>query len=128
MKVLVVIANYGTSNDIYLHRLLEEYRTMPYDVDIVVLSNVPKALGTDVELVLTPPPKDPHAFPFAHKKILAERMPHYDLFIYSEDDTLITATQYRGVPEGPRRSFLRTRLPGFSIPRRMRRATYTSAM
>ena len=90
MKLLVVIANYGTSNDIYLHRLLEEYRAMPYDVDIVALSNVAKTLGRDVELVLTLPPKDPHAFPFAHKKILAERMARYDLFIYSEDDTLIT--------------------------------------
>jgi len=90
MKVLVVIANYGTSNDIYLQRLLEEYRKMPYGVDVVVLSNVSKTLGPDVEVVLTPPPKNPHAFPFAHKKILAERMPKYDLFIYSEDDTLIT--------------------------------------
>ena len=90
MKVLVVIANYGTANDIYLHRLLEEYRNMPYDVDIVVLSNIPKTLGPDAEVVLTQPPRNPHAFPFAHKKILAQRMPKYDLFIYSEDDTLIT--------------------------------------
>ena len=90
MKILVVIANYGTSNDIYLHRLLGEYRKMPYDVDVVVLSNFPKTLGPDVEVVLTLPPKNPHAFPFAHKRVLAERMPHYDLFIYSEDDTLVT--------------------------------------
>jgi 2-polyprenyl-3-methyl-5-hydroxy-6-metoxy-1,4-benzoquinol methylase len=47
-------------------------------------------MGRDVEVVLTPPPKNPHAFPFAHKKILADRMTQYDLFVYSEDDTLIT--------------------------------------
>jgi 2-polyprenyl-3-methyl-5-hydroxy-6-metoxy-1,4-benzoquinol methylase len=90
MKVLVVLANYGTSNDAYLQRVLEEYRQMPYDVDIVVFSNVSKTLGPDIEVLLPPPPKDPYAFPFAHKKILAERMHHYDLFIYSEDDTLYT--------------------------------------
>jgi SAM-dependent methyltransferase len=90
MKVLVVLTNYGTLHDIYLNRLLEEYGKMPYDVDIVVLSNVPKTLGSDIEVVLALPPKNPWAFPFAHRKILAERMSLYDLFIYCEDDTLYT--------------------------------------
>lgn len=86
----MVLANYGTSNDVYLGRVLDEYRKMPHDVDIVVLSNVPKNLGPNIEVLLTIPPKNPYAFPFAHKKILAERMSLYDLFIYSEDDTLYT--------------------------------------
>ena len=90
IRLLVVLANYGTSNDVYLARVLEEYRKMPYDVDVVVISNVPKSLGPDVEVALTIPPKNPDKFPFAHKKILAERMPFYDLFIYSEDDTRYT--------------------------------------
>jgi len=63
---------------------------MQDEVDIVVLTNVRKSLGRGVELVIEKPKGDPWAFPFAHKRILAERVDAYELFIYSEDDTLIT--------------------------------------
>jgi len=86
----VILANYGTSNDAYLQRVLEEYRKMPYAVDIVVLSNIPKSLGSDVEVVVGLPGKDPHTLPFGHKRIFAERTGEYELFVYSEDDILIT--------------------------------------
>ena len=36
------------------------------------------------------PDNNPLALPFAHKKLFSERVDHYDLFIYSEDDILIT--------------------------------------
>lgn len=90
MRVLVVIANYGTKNDRYLHRLLDEYRSMPYETHVVVLTNAPKHFGADVEVIIEVPVGDPWSFPFAHKNILASRVDDYDLFIYSEDDTLIT--------------------------------------
>jgi 2-polyprenyl-3-methyl-5-hydroxy-6-metoxy-1,4-benzoquinol methylase len=90
MKILVAIANYGVKNDAYLSRVLCEYRRLPYQTDIVVLSNVPKDLGSDVQVVVGLPSKNPHSLPFAHKRILAERKDEYDLFIYSEDDILIT--------------------------------------
>ncbi len=48
MKVLVVLSNYGTKNDPYLQRISEEYRKMPYNVDLVVLSNISKDLGPDI--------------------------------------------------------------------------------
>lgn len=89
MKILVVIANYGTKNDGYLRRLLEEYRTMSHDVHVVVLTNVRKNFGDDVEVVVETPRGDPWTFPFAHKKIMAGRLEDFDLFVYSEDDTLI---------------------------------------
>src|SRR5215472_481374 len=89
MKILVVIANYGVKNDGYLSRVLSEYRSMPYGIDIVVLSNVIKDLGSDVELVAGLPTKNPHSLPFGHKRIFAERKHAYDLFIYTEDDILI---------------------------------------
>jgi 2-polyprenyl-3-methyl-5-hydroxy-6-metoxy-1,4-benzoquinol methylase len=88
--VLVVIANYGTKNDRYLRRLLAEYHSMTHRVHVVVLTNVPKSLGEDVEVFVEAPQGEPWSFPFAHKGILAERADDYDLFIYSEDDTLIT--------------------------------------
>jgi 2-polyprenyl-3-methyl-5-hydroxy-6-metoxy-1,4-benzoquinol methylase len=91
MRILVVIANHGTKNFKYLSRLLEEYRSMQsFKVDLVVLSDAPKALGEDVEVVVGAPIKDPWSLPFGYKKIFAERASLYDLFIYSEDDTLIT--------------------------------------
>jgi hypothetical protein len=37
-------------NDAYLERVLAEYRSMPYMVDIVVLSNIHKELGSDIEV------------------------------------------------------------------------------
>ena len=63
---------------------------MPYSVDIVVLSNIPKNLGREIEVKVGLPTKNPWSLPFGHKKILAERIEDYDLFIYSEDDILIT--------------------------------------
>jgi 2-polyprenyl-3-methyl-5-hydroxy-6-metoxy-1,4-benzoquinol methylase len=90
MKILVVIANYGQANQPYLFRVLEEYRRMPYDVDIVVVSDVPKELGDDVEVTVGLPDPNPWSLPFAHKKVLADRRNDYDLFIYSEDDVLVT--------------------------------------
>src|SRR5208337_1353936 len=90
LRVLVAITSYGTKNDAYLLRILEEYRSMPYDVDVVVLSNTRKALGADVELVVGLPSPDPWSLPFAHKRIFADRLNDYDLFIHTEDDMLIT--------------------------------------
>jgi SAM-dependent methyltransferase len=89
MKILVAIANYGTKNQTYLERLLQEYRSLAYDVDIVVLSDVPKDFGSDVEVVVGLPDRDPWSLPFGHKRIFADRARDYDLFVYSEDDTLV---------------------------------------
>jgi len=89
--LIVAIASYGTKNDRYLQSLIHEYRSMErYKADIVVLSNIPKDLASDVEVMLGLPTKDPWSLPFAHKDIFARRLQLYDLFIYSEDDTLIT--------------------------------------
>jgi len=88
---------------------------MSFQVDIVVLSNISREIAPGVEVVAVRPRKQRSShrffnalrrpwllrheyrerkrhmeFPFAHKRILAERANDYDLFIYSEDDTLIT--------------------------------------
>ena len=90
MKILVGIASYGTKNDRFLRRVIAEYRSMNHPVDVVVFSNVKKALGFEVELIVGLPTRNPWSLPFAHKKVFAERADKYDLFIYSEDDILIT--------------------------------------
>jgi 2-polyprenyl-3-methyl-5-hydroxy-6-metoxy-1,4-benzoquinol methylase len=61
-----------------------------YEVDIVILSNIPKDLGSDVEVIVGLPTKDPWSLPYGHKALFSERITQYDLFIYSEDDILIT--------------------------------------
>lgn len=90
MKILVAIANYGRKNDAYLHRVLCEYRNMPYETDVVVLSNMEKRLGAEVKVIPGTPTRNPHSLPFGHRRVFAERKDAYDLFLYSEDDILIT--------------------------------------
>src|ERR1700677_2559706 len=92
MKILVAIASHGTRNDQYLSRLIEEYQSMSFSVDIVVLSNIRKPVPAGVELLVGLPTKDPWSLPFGHKKLFADRAEEYDLFIYSEDDMLVTQT------------------------------------
>ena len=89
MNILVAIANYGLKNQAYLQKLIDEYKSMSYSVDIVVLSNIPKELDPDIEVIVGLPAKNPWSLPFTHKRIFAERSKYYDLFIYSEDDILI---------------------------------------
>lgn len=90
LRVLVCIASYGKANDSYLAGLIGAYQALPYSTRIVILSNVPKEAGADIEVVVGLPTRDPWSLPFGHKRILAARVNDYDLFIYSEDDTLIT--------------------------------------
>jgi 2-polyprenyl-3-methyl-5-hydroxy-6-metoxy-1,4-benzoquinol methylase len=89
-KLLVVIANFGRRNDEYLARVLSEYRSMPYQTDIVVLTNVEKQLGPDVEVRVGLPARNPMSLPFGHKRVFGERQDAYDLYIYTEDDMLVT--------------------------------------
>jgi 2-polyprenyl-3-methyl-5-hydroxy-6-metoxy-1,4-benzoquinol methylase len=89
-RLLVAIASYGNTNNKYLAQLIDEYKAMSFEVDIVVLTNLEKEVRAGVELQIVPPGKNPWTLPFAHKKIFAERLEKYDLFIYTEDDVLIT--------------------------------------
>ncbi len=90
MKILVAIANFGTKNDGYLSRVLAEYRSMPYDIDLVVTSNIPKDLGKDVEVLWGCRARIPIRCPLRTNAFSSERKDAYDLFIYTEDDILIT--------------------------------------
>jgi 2-polyprenyl-3-methyl-5-hydroxy-6-metoxy-1,4-benzoquinol methylase len=87
VRILVAIANHGTRNLHHLERLLEVYRAYSHQVDVVVLSNVPKDVGEDIEVRVGLPTRDPWSLPFGHRQLFAERADAYDYFIYSEDDT-----------------------------------------
>lgn len=90
MKILVAIASYGTGNDRYLRELLDTYRAMPHEVHVVILSNVLRDFGPDIEVIVGLPTSNPWSLPFGHKRLFANRVDEYDLFIYSEDDTPIS--------------------------------------
>jgi len=89
LRILVGITSFGKAHDTHLRRLVEEYRSMPAKIDIVVFSNVEKTVPEGAELIVGLPTKDPWSLPFAHKPYLADRVGLYDLFIYSEDDILL---------------------------------------
>jgi 2-polyprenyl-3-methyl-5-hydroxy-6-metoxy-1,4-benzoquinol methylase len=112
MKVLVAIASHGTRQDCYLEKLLASYRSMPFDVHVVVLSNLQKDLGPDVEVKVGLPTKDPWSLPYGHKQLFAERINDYDLFIYSEDDMLVSETNLRAFVESSE-ALNQNEIPGF---------------
>ena len=90
LRVFVAIASHGTKNERFLARVIAEYRSMPYVVNVVVLSDIPKNPGQNVRVHVGLPDKNPWSLPFGHKQLFAEHVNDYDLFIYSEDDILIT--------------------------------------
>lgn len=90
IRLLVVIASYGLKNIELLKRLIRGYKGMSMDVDVVVVSDAPKELGSGVKVVVGLPSKNPWSLPFAHKPIFAENVDQYDLFAYSEDDMEVT--------------------------------------
>ncbi len=99
MRILVAIANHGTKNQKYVQHLIDTYRSFTMDVRIVVLSNVAKDFGPDVEVKVGTPIKNPWSLPFGHRPLFVERQDEHDLFIYSEDDTEITEAHVRAFCE-----------------------------
>jgi 2-polyprenyl-3-methyl-5-hydroxy-6-metoxy-1,4-benzoquinol methylase len=90
LRLLVAIASYGTKNIAFLKRIIGTYQRMNLDVTIFVLSEAPKDLGPDVNVVVGLPSKNPWSLPFAHKDLFADNVGRYDLFVYSEDDMEVT--------------------------------------
>lgn len=86
VRVLVAIASYGEKNVEFLKKIIRDYRSMAMDVHLVVNSEAQKNLDAGVKVIVGCPGRNPHSLPFAHKRIFAENLDRYDLFVYSEDD------------------------------------------
>jgi hypothetical protein len=97
LRMLVAIASYGEKNLRFLKEIIAEYRKMALQVDIVVLANAAKDLGSDVDVRVGLPTSNPWSLPFAHKPIFAAAADRYDLFLYSEDDIRITEVHIRAL-------------------------------
>lgn len=96
---LVVIANYGTTNDRYMQRLLMELRSIRLPLELHVLTNVEKDWGANVAVHVGLPTRNPRSLPFAHRRLFAERLAKADYFVYCEDDTLVTERNLRAFIE-----------------------------
>ena len=114
LRVLVAIAHHGVKNRPFLLRMLETFAHMEHDVDVVVVCEEPKDLPDHVEQVVGLPSEDPWSLPFAHRQVFIERAEEYDLFVYSEDDTLIEQRHLDSFVA------LQSRLPGDMITGFMR--------
>ena len=90
LKLLVVIASFGVKNLEFLKKIINRYRGMTMDVDIIVTTEAPKEIGNGIKLIVGLPSRNPRSLPFAHKRIFAENVHRYDLFVYSEDDIEVT--------------------------------------
>jgi SAM-dependent methyltransferase len=99
LRILVAISSYGEKNRRFLDEVIQSYRRMPFDIDIVVLSEAEKDLNPSVRVVVGLPTKNPWSLPFGHKKVFAENAERYDLFAYSEDDILVTEANIRAFLE-----------------------------
>jgi 2-polyprenyl-3-methyl-5-hydroxy-6-metoxy-1,4-benzoquinol methylase len=86
LRVLVVIASCGEKNLKFLKSIIQRYRAMAMETDLVVVSDTPKDLGMGIKVVVGLPSSNPWSLPFAHKAVFAQNADQYDLFIYSEDD------------------------------------------
>ena len=95
LRILVGIANFGVKNRPYLDRLIAEYRLMPFRVDVRIFSESVKDYPDDVHVHVGLPVSNPWSLPFAHRRVFADHVDDYDLFIYSEDDTLIEERHIR---------------------------------
>jgi 2-polyprenyl-3-methyl-5-hydroxy-6-metoxy-1,4-benzoquinol methylase len=95
LRLLVVIASFGEKNLELLRRIISRYRSMAFDVDVVVVSEAPKNLGPGVEVVVGLPTKDPWSLPFAHQAVMVQKAGDYDVFAYSEDDMEVTEENIR---------------------------------
>jgi hypothetical protein len=86
MKLKVAISNFGSSQVDYLNQVVEEYRKFSkYHVDLTVYSTVPidpphRMVCSSVGLGL----------PFSCRDDMAKEIAQHDLFLYSENDMLIT--------------------------------------
>jgi len=95
LRLLVAIASYGEKNLPFLRQVIQTYYGMDFDVRVVVFSNCPKDLDTEVDVVVGLPTKNPWSLPFAHKEFFRKHVENYDLFAYSEDDIEVTEQNIR---------------------------------
>lgn len=91
INILVSIVNYGTAQLDFLEKVIREFQsyTSPFHVDIIVHSNLPLPYkGITIKVVEHLP--DWWELPFIARRSIYDKRNEYDLFIFNENDHLIT--------------------------------------
>ncbi|KKQ53542.1 MAG: Methyltransferase family protein [Parcubacteria group bacterium GW2011_GWD2_38_11] len=97
-KILVCIPSYGSGQVEYLKTILREYNSMHFDIDVAVFLTDDINLSEFDNIRIKKFRFDPSIglmLPHQHKEYMAENVDKYDLFIYSENDILITERNIR---------------------------------
>ncbi|MDA1276150.1 MAG: hypothetical protein O2960_19215 [Verrucomicrobia bacterium] len=93
IKTLVCISNYGDGQIHYLHRLLDQYNRMNrFETEIVLQTTTPVDLNRysfrSSQMMFKPDIKFDLAM--QHRRVMIDKQDDFDLFIYAENDILIT--------------------------------------
>ena len=121
MRVLVCISNYGDHQLEYLQQVVQEYSLMAssgFSIDLIVDSTVELDFSSVSDILNIVQhiysPQTGKALVFAHRSHVIDQKDGYDLFIYTENDILITRkniTAYlsitKDIPENYITGFLR---------------------
>lgn len=97
MKILLAISSYSINQQQYLYRILSEYNNMSYNIDCIIYTTI------DANNDITPytnlnitqiinPLSIGESNAWNHRKYFKEHKNDYDLYIYTENDHLITQT------------------------------------
>lgn len=95
MKVLLAISSYSNKQQQYLYRILEEYNNMNYNIDCYIYTttdannNISNYKNLNIIQIINPLSIGENNA-WAHRKLFIENKNNYDLFIYTENDHLIT--------------------------------------
>ncbi len=89
MKLMINIANYGTTQLPYLNRIIDNISKFNYDCDIFIDSTVKITHSINPHVVLHDIKIGQHLV-WAHRKRTLDNINNYDAFIYLENDILIT--------------------------------------
>jgi hypothetical protein len=91
MKILVSMPNFGTHQLHYLQMVVDEFKTYDaqYSIDVVVHSNVDVQID-GIEQNIIKHLDNWWKLPFIARKTIVDRCDDYDLYIFNENDQLIT--------------------------------------
>jgi len=95
MRILVCIPSWGTKNSSHLNRILSEYDDIAqkYDVDILLFLtddlDVSRHNNVNIKKIFFPR-EIKYLLVHQYKRYMSARLNKYDIFIYSEDDILIS--------------------------------------
>lgn len=98
-SLFVAITNYGYGNAAHLKNVIAAFQAMPFKVTVEILSDRPKVFDDGIKVRVGIPGRSPWTLPFAYKDAFRENAGKFDLYVYVEDDILVTEENVRAFME-----------------------------